>query len=425
MRVLVKQAIIVSSSSPLNGQTKDILIKDGFIASIADSITENADQTIQQPGLHVSIGWIDSFAQFCDPGFEYRETLETGSRAAASGGFTDVMVIPNTQPVVFTKAQVEYIVQRSTLTGVTVHPIAAITRNAEGKELAEMYDMANSGAVAFSDGLNAIQDSGLLLKALLYVKTINGTVIQIPDDKSISSTGLMNEGIVSTTLGLPGKPAIAEELMVERDIKLAQYTGSRLHFTGISSAISVEHIRAAKATGLNISCSVTPYHLFFSDEDLQQYDTNLKVNPPLRTPHDREALVQGLLDGTIDFIASHHNPQNYDGKVCEFEYAKNGMIGLESLFGAVGAVLNGSGSPSWSLQQFIELLAIAPRKLFGLNIPAIREGNPASLTLFNPDTSYIFEEKDIRSKSKNSAFVGRELKGKVIGIIHGDKTFLN
>lgn len=424
MRVLVKQAIIVSSASPLSGLTKDILIKDGFIDSIADSINENADQTIQQPGLHVSIGWFDAFAQFCDPGFEHRETLETGSRAAAAGGFTDVMVIPNTQPVVFTKSQVEYIVQRSTLSAVNIHPIAAITRNAEGKELAEMYDMANSGAVAFSDGLNAIQDGGLLLKALLYVKTIDGTVIQIPDDKSINANGLVNEGIISTILGLPGKPAIAEEVMVERDINLARYTGGRLHFTGISSAKSLALIRAARQTGLNLSCSVTPYHLYFCDEDLQQYDTNLKVNPPLRTSQDRDALVHGLLDGSIDFVASHHNPQNYDGKVCEFEYAKNGMIGLESLFGAVGAVLNRTKA-SWSLQRLIEVLTVAPRNAFGLAIPAIKEGGFASLTLFNPDVSYVFAEKDIRSKSKNSAFVGRELKGKVIGIINGDKIFLN
>ncbi len=421
MRILIKQAKIVSNTSPLNGQSKDIFIRDGVITSIADEITENSDQLIKQDGLHVSIGWMDSFAHFCDPGFEYRETLETGTLAAAAGGFTNVMIIPNTNPVVHTKSQVEYIVQKSSLSGVKVHPIGAVTRDAAGKELAEMYDMANSGAIAFGDGINSIQDGGLLLKALQYVKTIDGTVIQIPDDKSIGSTGLMNEGIVSTQLGLPGKPAIAEELMVARDIKLTRYADSRLHFTGISSAKSLEYIKRARDGGIKISCSVSPYHLYFCDEDLQLYDTNLKVNPPLRSKTDRLGLLQGLLDGTIDFVASHHIPQNFDSKICEFEYAKNGMIGLESLFGVVWSMVNGQ----WSIGELIERLSVSPRKIFGLAVPEIKEGVVATLTLFNPNTEYIFDEKCIQSKSKNSAFIGRHLKGKVLGIVNGDKIFLN
>lgn len=420
MNVLIKQAVIVSASSPFNGQSKDIFIKNGFIAAIADEINEPADHLIREEGLHVSIGWMDSFAHFCDPGFEYRETLETGTLAAAAGGFTDVMIVPNTNPVMHTKSQVEYIVQKSATSGVKVHPIGAVTKNAEGKELAEMYDMANSGAVAFSDGLNAIQDGGLLLKALQYVKTIDGTVIQIPEDKSIGSGGLINEGIISTQLGLPGKPAMAEELMVARDIKLTRYADSKLHFTGVSSAKSLEYIQRAKASGIKITCSVTPYHLFFCDEDLQQYDTNLKVNPPLRTKADRQALIQGLLDGTIDCIASHHIPQNYDNKVCEFEYAKNGMIGLESLFGAVWATV----SKDLSIGELVEKLTVKPRSVFGLSVPEIKEGAAATLTLFNPAVDYIFEEANIKSKSKNAAFVGKPLKGKVVGIINGNKTFL-
>lgn len=421
MKVLIKQATIVSAVSPFNGQTKDILISGGLIISIADHITENADHVIQQDGLHVSVGWFDPFANFCDPGFEHRETLETGTRAAAAGGFTDVMIVPNTNPVLHTKSQVEYIIQKSSLPGVRVHPIGAVTKNADGKELAEMYDMANSGAIAFSDGLNAIQDGGLLLKALQYVKTIDGTIIQVPEDKSIGNTGLMNEGIISTQLGLPGKPAMAEELMVARDIKLTRYAESKLHFTGISSAKSLEYINRAKAAGINITCAVTPYHLFFCDEDLQQYDTNLKVNPPLRTHADMLALRKGLLDGTVDCIASHHIPQNYDNKICEFEYAKNGMIGLESLFGVVWSMVNGE----WSIVQFVERLTVSPRKIFGLPVPEIKEGVTATLTLFNPAAEYIFAEKNIQSKSKNSPFIGRQLKGKVIGIINGDTIYLN
>lgn len=421
MSILIKQAIIVSAASPLNGQLKDIFILDGIITSIADEITENADQLIQQEGLHVSIGWMDSFAHFCDPGFEYRETLETGTAAAAAGGFTDVIIVPNTNPVIHTKSQVEYIVQKSAMSGVNVYPMGAVTKNTEGKELAEMYDMANSGAIAFGDGLHSIQDGGLLLKALQYVKTIEGTIIQIPDDKTIGHGGLMNEGIISTQLGLPGMPAMAEELMVARDIKLTRYADSQLHFTGISSAKSLEYIKRAKEAGIKITCSVTPYHLFFCDEDLQQYDTNLKVNPPLRTHTDRLALVKGLLDGTIDCIASHHIPQNYDSKVCEFEYAKNGMIGLESLFAVLWSTVEGK----WSIEELIERLSVSPRQIFGLPIPEIKAGAKATLTLFDPLGQFIFDTKQVKSKSKNSAFIGKQLKGKVIGIINGSKIYLN
>ena len=231
----------------------------------------------------------------------------------------------------------------------------------------------------------------------------------------------MNEGIVSTQLGLPGKPAMAEELMVVRDIKLTRYTDSKLHFTAVASAKSLEYIKRAKEGGIKITCSVSPYHLFFCDEDLATYDTNLKVNLPLRTKADRAALIKGLLDGTIDCIASHHIPQNYDNKVCEFEYAKNGMIGLESLFGVVWSIVNGE----WSIENIVEKLSVSPRKIFGLAVPVIEEKAVACLTLFNPDTEYIFDEKMILSKSKNSAFVGKPLKGKVIGVINKGQLVLN
>jgi dihydroorotase len=254
MKVLIKQATIVDSSSPLNGKIKDILITEGIIDKIADHIENAAGATIiDQEGLHISIGWMDIFANFADPGFEYRETLETGAAAAAAGGFTDVMVLPNTKPVVDSKSQVEYITQKSKPLPVTIYPIGAVTKNAEGNELAEMYDMQHSGAIAFSDGIHAIQNGGLLLKALQYVKVFDGTIIQIPDDKSFGSNGLMNEGIISTQLGLPGKPAIAEELIVARDLKLARYAESNIHFTGISSAKSLEYIRRSKKIGIKVT----------------------------------------------------------------------------------------------------------------------------------------------------------------------------
>lgn len=421
MKVLIKQATIVCSSSPFNGLIKDILIEKGIIAAIADAISDNDAQIIAQPGLHVSIGWMDIFAHFCDPGYEYREILETGVAAAAAGGFTDVMVLPNTNPAVHNKSQVEYIVQKAKPLPVNIYPVGAVTKNTEGNELAEMYDMQQSGAIAFSDGINAIQNSGLLIKALQYVKTFDGVIIQVPDDRSIAAGGLMNEGVVSTQLGLPGKPMMAEELIVARDIKLARYADSRIHFTGVTSAKSLEYIKRAKEGGIKVTCSVTPYHLFFTDEDLRSYDTNLKVNPPLRDKNNQVALLNALLDGTVDCIASHHIPQNYDNKVCEFEYAKNGMTGLESLFGAVGSKVNGA----WSISNMVEKLSVSPRKIFGLPVPVMEEKAAACLTLFNPAADYVFDESMIASKSKNSAFTGKVLKGKVVGIVNKNQLVLN
>lgn len=422
MKILIKQARIVDPSSTLNGQITDLFIENGVIAKMgnAGSFKVKPDEIIEIDGLHVSPGWMDIFSDFADPGFEFKETLESGARAAAAGGFTDVMIIPNTQPAIQNKSTVEYIVQRSRSLPVDVHPIGAVTRNAEGKDLAEMYDMRASGAIAFSDGIHPIQSAGLLVKALQYVKAFDGIIIQVPDDRTIHPQGLMNEGIVSTRLGLPGKPAMSEELIVARDIKLARYADSSIHFTAIASAKSVEYIRRGKAGNKGISCSVTPYHLLLSDEDLGSYDTNLKVNPPLRTPADREALRVAIREGVIDCIASHHFPHEYDSKVLEFEYARYGMISLETAYAVLSTAM-----PDIAQEKWISLLSCNPRKLFGLPAITIEEGMIAKLTLFNPSARWKFSEKDIRSKSKNSPFIGRELTGKVHGIINGGNAFIN
>lgn len=420
MKILIKQARIADPSSPFNGKTVAILVENGIISRIADTISEKADYEIQQEGLIASPGWVDVFANFADPGYEFKETLDTGAAAAAAGGFTDVFVIPNTNPALHNKAGIEYIRQRATQLPVNIHPIGAVTRNTEGKELAEMYDMQSSGAIAFSDGTHPIQSAGLLVKALQYVKTFDGVVIQLPDDRSIQPQGLMHEGLVSTQLGLPGKPALAEELIVERDIKLAAYAESRLHITGIASRKTVAYIRQGKENGVNITCSVTPYHLYFTEEDLRTYNTYLKVNPPIRSELDREALRQAVIDGVVDCIATHHLPHEYDSKILEFEYAKNGMTGLETAF----AVLN-TALPNLQVEKWAELLSANPRKLFNLAPATINEGLGASITLFDLHTRWTPQANTTKSRSVNNPFYGKELTGRVHGIINKQQLILN
>jgi dihydroorotase len=418
MKVLLQQVTIISPTTAYHKLVKDILIEDGIIKEIAANIKTTNAQIIAGTNLHVSIGWLDIFADFAEPGYEHKETLETGANAAAAGGFTDVMLIPNSNPVVDNKSQISFLIEKSKSLPISIHPIAAITKNTNGDTLAEMYDMHDSGAVAFSDGKKTIQQAGVLLKAMQYVAAKNAVVIQQANDTSISDGGLMHEGVMSTQLGLPGIPALAEELMVARDIALLEYTNSALHITGVSTKKSIELIAAAKKTGLKITCSVTPYHLFFSDEDLVNYDTYLKVNPPLRTKSDVKALQKALQNGTIDCIASHHSPQSWDDKTCEFEYAKNGMLTLQTMYSSINAILKNT-------EAVVALLTTNNRNIFGMQIPTIEINKMACLTIFEPETEFVFEEKAIQSKSKNSPYIGKKMLGKVVGIIHKNNVVLN
>lgn len=412
MNLLIKNARIVDPASPHNGQLSDVLIVDGQISQIAKNIQKPVDQVIDHSGLHLSPGWVDVFAHFGEPGYEQKETIESGSQAALAGGYTDVLLIPNNRPVTQDKSSVEYLIQRAVNGPVRIHPIGAVTKGTEGKELAELYDMHQSGAVAFSDGIKSIQSAGLLLKALQYVKAIHAPIIQLPDDHSIQPHGLMHEGVTSTQLGLPGRPDIHESIQASRDISLNAYTESNLHLTGISSQASLEWIRQGKKTQAGLSCSTTPNHLIFSEEDLAGYNTQLKLNPPVRTASDRAALIQAVLDGTIDCMASHHLPHEQDKKICEFEQAAFGSIGLETTFSAVRTAI-----PQLSLDRIVELMSTNPRRIFGLPAASIQVGNEACITLFHPDQEWLVEEGSIRSLSHNSPLLGKKMTGRSIGII--------
>lgn len=420
MNVLLKNVIITDPASSHHLQTRDILVENGIIERIEKNIPDENNQTLDGKGANVSNGWVDIFSHFSDPGKEYRETLESGVQAALGGGYTKVFTVANTNPVIDNKAQISYIVEKSKILPGQVLPLGAITQHADGKDLSEMYDMYQAGAIAFSDGLNPVQSPGLFLKALQYVKAFNGILIQQPLDKSVGALGLINEGIVSTRLGLPGIPTIAEELMVQRDIELLRYTGSRLHITGVSTAKGVERIAKAKAEGLDITCSVTPYHLYFTDEELQSYDTNLKTMPPLRGQADRDALREAVRNGTIDLIASHHFPLHSDEKDLEFEYAKPGMIGLQTAYALLQESL-----PELPAERVVALLYTNPASIFGLNKNEIRKGIVADLTVFNPDGKTILTKENNRSKSANSPLFGKALKGKVVATIAKNNIFIN
>ncbi|HEV7231763.1 MAG TPA: dihydroorotase [Bacteroidia bacterium] len=411
MKLLIQQARISDPNSGHNGKVCDILIENGIIVSIQAKIEAGKDiKTFSAENLHVSPGWFDMQSNFRDPGFEYKEDIASGASAAAAGGFTGVALMPSTQPPIHSKAEVEYIRNKSRGSAVDIYPIGTLSQHLEGKELSEMYDMHLSGAVAFSDDKKPVKNAGLLLRALLYTKNFNRLVMTHCDEQSISGEGKMNEGVMSTQLGLKGMPALAEEVMLNRNIHLAQYADARLHISSVSTAGAVEQIRTAKKQGMKLSASVNAHHLALDDKTLGGFDTNLKVNPPLRTGADIAALKKGLADGTIDVIVSDHAPEDPENKVLEFDMAAFGMLGLETAY-AIANTYSGLKT-----EDLIHKLSIAPRTLLGIEIPKIKEGEKANLSFFNPDLKWTFGEKDIRSKSRNTPFTGHAFKGKALGI---------
>ncbi|WP_128544351.1 dihydroorotase [Larkinella soli] len=427
MKVLIRSARIVDSQSPFHGQTRDLLIENGLIRQIGESLAADEPvQVIEREGLCVSPGWVDLRVSAKDPGFEHKEDLTTACRAAARGGFTDIAVLPNTSPALDSKDTIGYVKQVTMGQPVSVHPIAAVTKRIEGKDFTEMIDLHQAGAVAFSDGEHPLSDPDLLLKTLQYLQPFNGLLMNRPEEQRLTQFGQMHEGLTSTLLGMKGMPALAEEMAVERDLRLLEYvlglgSGEKpappptpeitvLHFSTISTARSVELIRQAKAQGLPVSCDVAAHQLAFDDTALMSFDTNLKVNPPFRLPADLAALQQGLIDGTIDAIVSDHNPQDEESKNLEFDNAEFGIIGLETAFAVVRTYF-----PAYPLEQLIDRLTRRPRRILRLPAQSIDENQPATLTLFDPDLEWTFEKT--ASRSKNSPFLGTTLKGRALWII--------
>ena len=417
MNLLIKSATVVDSKSDFHNETVDILIEKGVISQISKQI-ENASkvQEITLNNLHVSRGWFDSSVSFGEPGFEERETISNGLETAARSGFTDVAVNSNTNPVIDSYADISFLKTKAQGHPVNLYPIGALTKNSDGEDLAEMFDMKNAGAIAYYDYQKPIRNPNLMKLALQYASNFGGLIYSFPQESKISGRGVMNENVMSTSLGLKGNPTLAEELQIVRDLFLLEYTGGKLHIPTISSAKSVELIRNAKAKKLDVSCSVAIHNLLLTDQVLTTFDTRFKVLPPLRTQHDCDALIEGVKDGTIDMVTSDHNPIDIEHKKIEFDYAIYGTIGLETAFGALNSI--------FTIKKTIDLLTKGKER-FGIDPSPIAVGKNAKLTLFNPTENYTFQKDMILSTSKNAIFENYPLKGKVYGVFSNNQLILN
>lgn len=417
MNVILKNTTIIDTESAFHNRKADIKIIDGIITKIGPNLTNEENLlVVELENLHVSQGWFDTSVSFGEPGFEDRETIANGLTTAAKSGFTNVALQPNSLPVIDNQSQVSFVLNKSNGFATQLHPIGAFTKNSEGIDLAEMFDMKNAGAIAFGDYNKNSDNANLLKIGLQYVQDFDGLVIAYCQDKTIKGSGVVHEGLISTRMGLKGIPALAEELEIARNLFLLEYTGGKMHIPTISSAKSVELIKSAKAKGLKVTCSVAVHNLVLTDEVLTGFDTRYKVTPPLRDENHRKALIEGVLNGTIDMITSDHNPLDVEHKKMEFDNAKNGTIGLESAFGALQTVL--------PLEVIVEKLTNG-KTVFGIEKQTIKEGNAASLTLFTTEGNWEFSKENILSKSKNSAFLGQTMKGKAYGIYNNAQLILN
>ncbi len=417
MALLLKNGRVVDPATGLD-EVADIIIRDGVIVEIGHDLTIPKGETLDVSEKVVLPGLVDIHTHLREPGREDKETVASGTAAAAHGGFTAVCAMPNTSPVCDTGSKVRFLIERAAAEGhVRVYPIGAVSKGQEGAQLAEIGDMRAEGAVAFSDDGHGVQSGGMTRTAMDYIKAFGATYISHCEDESLSAGGVVNEGVVSTRLGLPGWPGVAEETIVARDIALAELTGCRLHLAHLSTAGSVALVRQAKARGLDVTCEVTPHHAFLDEDALIGYDTNLKMNPPLRTAKDREALIEGLLDGTVDCIATDHAPHAPHEKELEFELAPFGTTGLESALSLVNTHLVATKLLGWA--EVANAMSHNPRRALGLPEVRIEPGAIADLTIVDPEARVEVTPEWFASKSRNSAFLGQKLLGKASEVLVG------
>ncbi len=417
MNLLLKSAIIVDASNKEHHLKKrDLLIENGIISKIATTINvDDKTKVINLKNLHVSLGWFDTSVSFGEPGYEERETISNGLLTAAKSGFTDLILNPNSHPLPDSCSDIIFLLNAAKSHATNLHPLGSLTVKSEGEHLAELYDMKNAGAVGFFDFKRPVYNANLLKIALQYTQNFDGLIHSFPMDVKIAGKGIVNEGETSTKLGLKGIPSLAEELQIARDLFILEYTGGKLHIPTISTANSVRLIAEAKKKGLDISCSVAIHNLLFTDTVLEEFETNYKVLPPLRTQKDSKALLKGLKEGVIDFVTSDHLPMDTEQKIIEFDNAAYGTLGLETAFGVLNQLFDTATAVS---------LLTKGRERYHLEVPKLSEGEAAKLTLFNPETSYTFEEEDLHSTCKNSMFLGKMLKGKVYGVIANNQILI-
>tara|TARA_Y100001949_G_scaffold34523_1_gene27344 strand:+ start:1503 stop:2792 length:1290 start_codon:yes stop_codon:yes gene_type:complete len=401
----------------------DVWIKDGTIAGVGGFKAPKSSETVDCSGKVITHGFCDLHVHFREPGREDKETLQTGSLAAMAGGFTRVCVMPNTNPPLDSPESINFIREKAENCPIHIHPIGAVTKSQDGNDLTEMGLMHQEGAVAFSDDGLPIQDGAMMRIALEYATLVDVPIINHAEDVCLRAEGVMHEGRISTHLGLPGNPDLAESAMVHRDLELAEFTGARLHVPHVSSAKAVHHIREMKQKNKNVTAEVTPHHIFFNDDALTSFNTHLKVAPPIRTEEDRRALIQAVKEGTIDCIATDHAPHTIEDKETTFDLASFGMIGLESCFGAVHKVL--MDQEGLQLEEVIALLTAKPRAIMGFDPDLFTLGRAAEINVIDADKEWTFEREHVRSRSINSPFYGEPLKGKVELTISCGRIFSN
>jgi len=419
MKILIQAARIIDKNSSFHNKKKNILIQNGRIIEIGDK-NYFADKVIAAEGMLLSPGWFDLGTFAGDPGLEHKEDLLSVAKAAAAGGFTEIAVLPNTHPSIQSKNEVSYVTRHNASRLVQVHALASVTKGNKGEELTEMIDLHHAGAIAFTDGLKPLWHTDIFLKSLQYLQQFDGLLIDHPEDNWLNLFGQMHEGVNSTMLGLKGMPRIAEEIAVSKSIELLRYAGGRLHISRVSTAKTIDLIQAAKKKGLNITCDCISYQPLLTDGMLSDFDTNYKVNPPLREKTDNDALLKGLKDGIIDVLISGHVPHDDESKFLEFDQADFGITNLQTCAAQLASLLD-----TVDAEDLLEKISIAPRTLLKLEVPTINIDEKANLTLFDPHKTWIFNEQNNYSKSKNSPWFGKNLKGKAVAVFNNSKHWID